>query len=385
MKKRLTNKKGMALPTVLAIVVFIIGTAVSLMAISFSQTKLVDQATDNSEAYHQAIYQVDAAVQTIIRELLIDSSFLDNPTNISDVEAYFDVNIEPYGSSTSLWQVTSIYNTDKSVISYISTAASGSMTEEQAGDLLSFFGSGITTDYSDMPEELLAEHLPTYFELYEIDASEPKPSDLDSIKSIAKYIDRKTSFIEIPAYLLNYNYLLAGDFVVDGNVFINSNRNIYVEEGRTLFITGNLTMGYNSSIYGNVVVGNNLTMYGSWYGTSEIIGTLFVNNTVNTYGDVDFGTETRPSFVFAATSVTLEGDGDGYIYFISPKFTLDGYSTTVVNVYGGVYADNIDIRRGTLNEYLFDLRTVYEYFETFALPYSGEAIGDGSYTYTDPK
>lgn len=382
------NKKGMGIPTILAIVVFILGTAASLMTITYQSSSSIEKSIDRNEAYQQAIDHVDAAVRVIIRGLLDDPQFLSSSITVDEVESYFNVEVTQYPESTSLWVVTSTYAPNLSVSSYVSTAAGGSLSPEEAGDLMSYFSSTTTASYQDMPEELLAAYLPSYFEMNEIDTTrDPREGDLDSVKSIAQFIEKRTDVIEVPGWLLGYyGGYVTDDVVVDSSMTIYSGRTLEIEEGKVLFITGSLYVEPNVTLKGNIVVGGSVYFYDSWYGsTSTFIGTLFVNN--HFYADCEllFGAIDRPTFVFATVSINFYNDAEGYGFFVSPRFRVDAYSSSVVTVNGGVYTDNLDIRRGELIVNPYDLSTVYQFFETYALPYDGTINVEGSYTYTTPR
>lgn len=388
----LKKHQGMAIPTVLAIVVFIIGTAASLLTITFNQSHLVEKNIDNSEERAEATENVDAAVRVIIRSLLSDSQFLSSSDNILEVENYFDVSIDPFPNSTSLWVVSSTYAETRVVTSYISTSSGGGMTEEEVTNLMAYFGQSSITDYNDMPETLLEAFLPSYFETQEIDAtSDPKASDLDSVKSIATYVAKKTTFYEIAPFLLNQDHTLnegtgiEGNFYVNGNLTIYSGNVLHIADGYVLVVTNNLTMQPNSHLIGNVIVGNTAVFQGNSSSLSTFRGTLFVGSGFTSSTEFVFGTDIRPTFVFSEGGVTLYKGGTGYAYFVTPRFTLDGDAQTILNINGGVYTDDLNIKGGEYIVTPYDISTIYHLFESYALPYDSAITQDGSYTYTNPQ
>lgn len=375
----------MSLPTLLAIVTFIIGTVASLLTITFSQNKLVENNIQNSEAYQSAVYNVDAAVRVMIRGLLLDNAFLTDPNNIEDIEDYFNVEIAPHLVISSLWQVTSKVTDTRSVTSYVSTNAGAGMNYEDGINLFSYFSQQLTGDLSDLPESFLQEVLPSYFETFEVDElTPPKQNDLNSVKSIAQYVVANTTFLPITEFLLNQNQIIDGNFYIDGNLTIYSGNTLHIAEGRILFITGNLTMDPNSNLIGNVVVGNNVTFRGSSSTQSTFIGTLYIGNGFTANTKLYAGLENRPSFVFTTIDNTVTQYIEGYIFFTGSKFTydVDGVTSTI---YGDVYTDNYDVKKGQLIINPIDLRLVYDYFDTYAMPYDGSVSVDGSYAYTNPK
>lgn len=379
------NKKGIGLPTVLAIVTFIIGTAASLLSITFSQTKLVEKNIENSEAYQSAVYNVDAAVRVMIRGLLTDPSYLTNQENISEVEDYFNVLVTPHETVTSLWRVTSRVTDTRSVTSYLSTQAGSSMSYEEGIDLFTFFSKSLSGDSKDLPSELLTDVLPAYFETYDIDElNPPKASDLDSVKSIAQYISKSTTFLPITQFLLNQNQIIDGDFYINGNLTIYSNNTLHIAEGRILFVTGNLTMQANSHLIGNVVVGNNMDFTGNSSSQSTFIGTVYIGNHFTSNTRLIMGLSDRPTFVFSTLSNTINRYIEGFAFFTGTAFEYDvsGITSTIS---GAIYTDRYTISRGTLIVNPIDIRLIYEYFDTYALPYDGSVSVDGSYAYTNPR
>ncbi|MDX9691071.1 MAG: hypothetical protein RBT45_01360, partial [Acholeplasmataceae bacterium] len=248
------NKKGIGLPTVLAIVTFIIGTAASLLSITFSQTKLVDTNIENTETYQNAVYNVDAAVRVMIREMINDNQFLTVDTNIDELEAYFNVEITPHETVSSLWKVTSLVSNTRAVTSYVSTVAGVGGTVEDTSNLLAFFSEFISGNSKSLPEEVLNQILPSYFETFEVDElSAPKKNDLESIKKIVQYITDKTTFISISQQLLNLdNQVLDGNFYHDRTLTIYSGNTLELADGRILFVNGDLIMKANSNLIGNV-------------------------------------------------------------------------------------------------------------------------------------
>ncbi|TNF07130.1 MAG: hypothetical protein EP317_05400 [Bacillota bacterium] len=383
--KLIKNKKGIGLPTMLAIVTFIIGTAASLLSITFSQTKLVEQNIENSEAYQNAVYNVDAAVRVVIRELINDNTYLDNEQNIFELEDYFNVVITQHQTISSLWEVTSSVTDTRNVTSYISTVTGSAMTMEEATNLLTYLSRFISGDSKSLPDEVLSEVLPSYFEIYEVDqTSPPKPNDLESVKKITQYISKSTDFIPITQSLLNMNNIMDGNFIRKGNLTIYSGNTLHIADGRILFVEGSLTMQANSHLIGNVVVFGDVIFQGNASTQSTFIGTLFVGNHFTSNTKIVAGTEERPSFVFSTLHNNIYRQISGNIFFTGTKFTYDVTGVTST-IYGGVYVDDYNDRGGELIIISTDIRLFYDLFETYALPYDSSIVTDGSYTYTNPK
>lgn len=384
--RRVLNKKGMGIPTLLLIVTFLLGTGASLLTLSYQQTSVVEKNITNSEAYTTAVYNVDATIRLMIRELNKDNTFLEKPENISFMENYFNVEIERYSSTAFIYTVSSRLSTTRTVKSFLSANTGTGSSGQDSTDLIDYFGME-STSLSDIPETFIADYLPFYFDSNDITTTtDAKASDLDSVKSIAQYIAKSTNFTEINPLLLNQNNIIDGDFYVDGNLTINAGNTLHIAEGRILFVTGNLIMEPNSNLYGNIIVGNNATFNSTSTSSSVFQGTMYVGNSFSSTTIMTFGTAIRPTFLFSQISNTFSKNGTGYAYFIAPKFTLDGATTsTLFSINGGVYSDNLDIKRGTLTVESFDLSTIYDKFILYALPTYSSMTSSGDYTYTNPR
>jgi hypothetical protein len=373
--RKILNKKGMGIPTLLMIVTFLLGTGASLLTISYQQTSIVEKNIENAESYATAVYNVDATIRIMIRELNLDNTYLENPDNITYLENYFEVSIDRYPSTAFIWTVSSSLSPTRTVKSFLSANSGTGTSGQDTTDLISYFGME-TTDLSDIPETFLADHLGFTDDL-----------KVDSVKKIATYIAKNTEFTEISPLLLNQNDIIDGDFYVDGNLTINAGNTLHLALGRVLFITGNLVMEPNSNLYGNVIVGNNATFNATTTSSSIFEGTMYVGNLFTSNTLMTLGTATRPTFVFSQISNTLSKNSSGYAYFIAPKFTLNNVSDpTIVSLYGGVYSDNMDVNpSATLTITPYDLSTIYDMFELYALPTYSSMITSGDYSYTSPR
>jgi hypothetical protein len=384
--RKILNKKGIGIPTLLLIVTFLLGTGASLLTLSYQQSFVVEKNIENTEAYTEAVYNVDATIRLMIRELNLDNDYLEDPNNIDYMQDYFNVTIERYPSTAFIYTVSSRLSDTRTVRSFLSANSGTGTSGLDTTDLIEYFGME-STNLNEVPETFIADYLPFYFESYDITTiSDPRRQDLDSVKSIAQYISRRTSFIEISPTLLNQNNIIDGDFYVNNNLTINAGNTLHIAEGHVLFITGNLTMEPNSNLYGNIIVGNNATFSATTTSSSVFEGTMYVGNHFTSNTNMTFGTAARPTFVFSQISNTLKKNGTGYAYFVAPSFKLDGVSTsTLVSISGGVYSDNVDIKRGTLTVAPFDLSTIYDKFSLYALPTYSSMLVSGDYTYTNPR
>jgi len=366
--KLIKNKKGIGIPTLLLIVTFLLGTGASLLTLSYQQSSIVERNIQNTEAYSRAVYNVDATLRVMVRELNKDNSFLNNADNISFLEDYFEVDIERYPSTAFIWTVSARVSDSKSVKSFLSANTGVGSSGVDSTDLLSYFGAE-STSLSDVAGTLLGDFLDL--------------GDEDDVKKIIRNITRNKIFLQVTQSQLNSEGCIDYDAYFSGNLTIHAGNTLCMAEGRILVITNNLTMQPNSNLYGNVVVNNNVTFKSTTTSHSILQGTMYVGNHFDSETRMTFGTAERPTFIFSQNGNTLEKSGTGYAYFVAPSFTLKG-SSSVVSIYGGVYASNIS-NQGTLTIEPFDLSTIYHKFKAYALPTYDSMTSSGDYTYTSPQ
>lgn len=329
----LKNKNAIGLPMVLGIIVFVIGLTTALMSFIVFQSNLIEIDIDQTEDYQNAVTSVNAAVQIIAREQSLDPQFL------SDLETYFNIEITAYNET--VYTITSMIDTSNQVISYMTGSAGNSNLTETL-----FSQTGLETNFElstlITPTTLLSTFLPDYI--------------TDSFPWITPETGF-TSFIEIMDYVEDlaransgFQYKVPKDledqwnptawwnWYVDGDVEIKKEKrgpikNLTVPEGQILFINGDLTMYEGATINGNVVINGDLKFEGKGNSLQTVVGTLYVNGTVEIEGNLILGTIEHPTFIFAEEDIIID-KADGVGYFLSVEFDSKNNS----DIIGGVYA-----------------------------------------------
>lgn len=376
--KLLRHNQGIGLPTMLAIITFVIAAVATLLTYAVFQARLIDRNFENTEAYYNAVEKAEATANIIVRDQNLESQYL------LDLENYMGVSIEPYNAT--VWTITSVYLDTKSVTSYLTGSASLISTYD---NLFSYMGNepGFTLDPLINPTSLLAAYLSDFLET--TFPSLIPQTEFPTFTSIVDYIRVLTgspgTYVSIaPKVLANQsNPSVSGHWLVNGNLNISKNKNLTVPDGYLLFIDGNLTMNDNSTIFGNVVVNGDLKINSKKTTQEGINGTIYVNGNVNTGTTISLGTIDHPTFVFSELNITFGTNINGYGYFLSENFTV-GTGSTDIDIYGGVYVFNSSnlssqdlIANTNLNESLF-----YDY----AVPEMIVATGGGSsFKFTAPE
>ncbi len=330
--KLLKKKQGMGLPTMLAIVTFVIAVVATLLTYAVFQANLVDISFESSEAYYNALERVEATASIIVRDQDLDSTYL------LDLANYMGVSIDSYNAT--VWTISSSYSDTQSVTSYLSGSAS---TVSTFDNLFDYQGNepGFILDPLITPTSLLAAYLPEF-----IEATFPSitpQTEFASFQSVVSYINSLTSipgtYISVsPTILSNQSDpTVSGHWYVDGDLTLGNNRSLTIPEGYLLVINGNLTMNRNGIISGNVVVNGNFTNSAGSNRTCGISGTMYVKGNVSTVASLNLGSSSRPAFVFAEQDITFNTNVNGFGYFLSDNFTV-GTSKTNIDIYGGVYA-----------------------------------------------
>ncbi|MBU1141636.1 MAG: hypothetical protein KKG64_03850 [Firmicutes bacterium] len=324
------NKQGIGLPTVLGIVAFVLAIVATLLTYAVAQAQLVDKNIDRTEAYANAVQSVDATLKIIVRDQNLD------PTYLTALETYMGVSIEAY--SATVYTITSMVTSTKSVTSYITGTASSNSTYEA---LLQYTGTepGFVLSPLITPTTLLASYLPLFIET--TFPSLTPETEFTSFQSIVDYIYSLTltsgSYVyQLPTVLTNQtNPTVTGHWYINGSVILPKNKSLTIPDNYLLFINGNLTLDENSVLIGKVVINGNLLFKGKTTTLEQPKGTFYVNGDITTSRNSALGTVSRPTFMFAEGDISLANSISGYGYFLSQNFngSLGGVVIT-----GGVYA-----------------------------------------------
>ena len=377
----LKSRKGMSLPTVLGIVAFVLGTTATLLSYVFFQSKLINISIEETEAYENAVQQVDATLKIISRDQLLDEVYLNN------LEIYMGVSIELY--STNLWSVSSMVNNTKLVTSYIT----GSVTAVSTYDtIFQNTGEEPTFELNPLitPANLVSSYLPKYMETnFPWITPETEFTDFQSVISYIRTLALANNGFQLydPNSLqTQWNPTAWWHWYIDGSVVIPNGKNLTIPENRLLVIDGDLTMNRNSTIYGNVVVNGSVVVNGQGNSTQGLQGTIYANGNVEFAKNLTLGTAERPSFVFSEQDIILDNNITGYGYFLSQNFTAKQGN---IYITGGVYTVyNTTIQKDVTDNTTLNTEEFYDYAIPIIIEVENtdpETGVTGEFKYTSPK
>ena len=379
--KKILNNKGMGLPAVLGIIIFVVTSTAILLSFSYSQYLLIEANRQNNEEYINIKQEIEAACNILIRDEDFSASYL------QDLSDYLDINISEY--DTDILLITKTTDYDQEVRSYLNHSSSSNLIS--MGDEL-FSNDGLESSFELDPFLTPISVLSSYLSVFMDNKSPSLDYDetFDSFKDLLKYIDtiskNKTTYIEVKAKDIENqnNPTVYGNWYVDGNLEIDDNKNLTIQDGYVLFVDGNLEMGTASTISGNIVVDGDVNIV-SKKKTSYIQGTIYTSGTITTDGNIVLGTSNRPTFIFSEENIIFKKTLSGYGYFLVNKFQVGKKSN--VNIYGGVYANtikNLESDEITVNNSL-DEDDLYNFGVPTTVSYNtGDETGP-TYIYTKPK
>lgn len=371
------NKKGSALPTVIAITTLLLGAAATLMVTAIEQAQLVEKNIDKTEEYNNAIYRVDASMQIIMRELSADPDYLKNPSNITAIETYLGVTITPSASYT-LYSVTQAYTDTQVINSYLSTTGEVTLPEEEQDNLENFIPVVDPEQADEVALDTASSLIEIYTEAHNIDPIDNTDNN-KTISDLVVDVWNSDSFTTISSSNAFRNGGTIDDhYVFTGNFTLNAGKTLIIEDGYILFIKGSITVREGAKLYGNVVVSGGATFRYKKNTTTTFEGTLYADENINIDNKLILGSFERPSFMFSEKDITADYDLSGYGYFI-----CDDFSAQDGSIIGGIIANDISLDGLTIESY--NLMTIYDKFFDYALPLSLQGGSDGSFVYTNPK
>ncbi len=377
------NKRGLGLPTVLGIVTFVIAIVASLMTYAVFQAQLVAKSFERTEAYANAVQVVDATAKIIARDRDLSRVYLDA------LETEMGVTITPFNAS--VYTITAMVTSTKSVTSYLSGSSSSSVSTFSS--LFDYMGteSNFYTEIFDpliTPIALLSTFLPTF-----ISTTFPSitpQTEFTDFQSIVDYVFALTqssgSYSVEPATILTSQstttQTVYGHWYIEGDLNIQTGKNLLIPEGYLLVVTGNLNLPKNSQVVGNMIINGNLNCSTAKGSTANIRGTFYVGGNATTSLTNSFGIQTQPLFMLAEGTITLGNNSTGYAYFLCNKIT--GNNKNIV-ITGGIYAvlpSNINKVVITDNISLDENSPFYDYALPASIPSSS---GGTSFIFTSPK
>ena len=318
------NKKGMGLPMVLGITVFVIGLSATLMSYIIFQARLVEFDINESEEYHNAVSNVNFALDYLSENPDLSGTTLDDFAN------YLNLTIE---NENGLFIITSMIDETNQVVSYLSVSS----TQTDIDDIIfDFDGTEESFDLSEIitSETLLSDYLPDYI----IDSMglTDVPEDMTSYDDIMDYMgtladDGYIDEVTTTELASMNTAIVTEDTYVNADLDLNKNQDLIVSNDSILFIDGDLSLERDALVSGNIVVNGDMNIDEN---DIELIATLYIQGNLTISNNLDLGTADRPTFIFVSGTVEIKNIINGYAYIIADRIILGNN----VNITGGVYA-----------------------------------------------
>jgi hypothetical protein len=322
--KILRNKKGMGLPMVLGITVFVIGLSATLMSYIVFQSRIVEFDIDESEVYHNAVSNVSTALNYMSKNPDMTEA------DILSLANYLNLTIEK--NENGLYIISSTIDETNQVVSYMT----GSTLETDIDDVIfDYDGQEETFELSEIvtSETLLSDYLPSYvinnMGLTDI------PENFDTYDDIMDYMEDLADddiINEVKSKDLEKmnTALVTENTYIDDDVDLKRNRDLIVSDGSILFINGDLDLDRDSLIYGNIVVNGDVEIDKN---DINIVATLYINGDLEISNNLTLGTIDRPTFIFVTGDVEIKNNISGYAYIIADDVEIGNN----VNIIGGIY------------------------------------------------
>ncbi len=378
------NKKGLGLPAVLAVIIFLLATTVILVTSIYNSSYLIASNYENNQEYLNASSAVETVAKIIVRDEDLTPTFLD------DLASYMGVTIEVYNDD--IYRISKELSSGESVYSYITGSAStiSSTSINMYDEVFSYTG---LDDYEHNlflePAIICSAYMNQFMQnTFPSLGYDEYFSDFDSMFSYYEDLtDQGDTYTKIAANVLSNmsNPVVGGHWFIDGNLQIGSNKTLTIPDGNVLFVNGKLILGKRCKIDGIVIVNGTVD-----FNTLRLWGTL--NGTV--YCDGDFamqgfqmGTYARPSFIFANGDIAGRNDLVGYGYLYSMGVISVDKKATGINLIGGAYATEyvfVKENQITVNEDL-DTQQFYYYGVPQYVPIQSEGGGSSEFIYTSPR
>ncbi len=371
------NNKGMSLPSMMAIIFFLIGSVLALLSLSYNRAFLVEKNIKTSEEYVNSVSKIKAIQSIIARDQLTEE------VEIAALASYFNIEYNlPNDAVYRFYQ--ELGEVDRVVSGYLATSTT---VVNIYDEVFIYTGTENNFDLSPMinATSLLSEFSQEYI-------SDTFPSltingDFSSFDLIVDYYRSLTNDyyqLEQPSYITNQvNPTINNHIFIDGDVFLN-NKNLTIADGYVLVIDGNLYTDNNVNITGNIIINGSFIIDGKNKQNRQFTGTFYVNGDVEVARNTTIGTQNRPSFLIVNGDVTLENNITIYGYVIANYYQGQQGQNYVT---GGIYtfdeSSQINENNLTANP---DITT--EDLEAYAVTTTiivESSSGELTFTYTEPR
>jgi len=332
--KTLKSHQGIGLPAMLAIVTFLIATIGGLLTFSLHQARLLERTIQTAESEIEANNALKAAIHIIIREQSLDSNLLN--------QLKTELNIDFTIIRGDFIQLSHPLYDGKLLTSYISGSASTKPVEDA---LFQYTGKENDFPIENLllltPHNLFNSYISEYYDMHFPDSNlQTSFFDFGDVFSYFKLLSLNTSLFDYvtSSTLANYDILPQAHWFIDDSYTLGNGDTLIIPSGYLLFINGNLTLNRGSTIEGNVIVNGDVNVLSHGNNTQTIRSTLYIAGNFVSDRRVTFGTQSRPTFVFAEGNITIGNQTSGVGYFLSKNFDAKGSGS--VSLVGGVYALN---------------------------------------------
>lgn len=387
--KKLHDKRGMGLPTVLGVVMFTTATAVTLFSVTYAQNLRVQTDITKTNEYFDAVNAVKAASK-IIRDHaeMTPSTFTSSMEVViteihnTDWGAELAISYDPTTYVVTInHPVTTLLN---GVTSYLSptTAVTGSLptAPDEVGDLTSYLSPTIDpatgepdlTNIADVVQESFtaqyADELgitgvdletTTLVELYvqslaiENGYTNLDPSTTDDIEDVIDWVIDTGDIAANPFSTVKSGneVVIMDDTYVNRDFTVNGSGEVLLEDGDTMFIDGDVTFSGGSDIEGGgtFIVSEDLKINGD----SDVEASFFIEGDVTINGGssliIPIG-----SFMYIDGDLTVSGGSyiEGTI-IVTDDVSFSGTVTAPTTMYIGGDFTGSNVNFGTIDRPAF--------------------------------
>lgn len=384
--KKLNDKRGMGLSTVMGVVVFTTATAVTLFSVTYNQNLRVQTNLVRAEEYATAVNAVRVASHIVQSEVEISASNF-----VTSIESL----ISEIGSTNWGAQLVITYDknsyvitithplvtSNKGVTTYLapSNAVAGLLPTPPAGstnDLTYYIPLTVNPATGQVDMNSVATNVTEYYAI-EYAANNGLPvNDLDNatipeiyIQSIAlannytpinydttsnidqiiTWADSQYGIANSPINDINGNSspMIMDDSFVNSSFTVQGGGGLVIESGTTLFVNNNITFrGSTDTIGGGAFfVGGNVSILGS----AEVSASLFVNGNVAIDGASSLVIPAG-SVLYVEGNLTMSGSSQikGTV-FVKGNVNFSGSNTVASTLYVGGNLTGSSVNFGTVD------------------------------------
>lgn len=314
----------------LGIVTLVMMIITSVFVYVVNSAMLIEYGINNEVEYYDSFNKVDATLSIIIREENTDPLFLQG------LETYMGVSITDTGNG--VYEISDGYSETKTMKSYFSVTTGGINTFDS---FLQYTGTepGFSLNPLITAEKMMSNYM---VDLQEASFPAANPADPNATfaetMTYVQYLVTQGYFVQRTASQLTgqSNPTVTGFWYISGNVTIPDRKNLTIQEGYILVVNGNLEMGQRSTFTGTVIVSGNFTVDGASNKYETVRGTIYSGGNFLSDPQLNLGTVSRPTFIFAKNDITINKQTRYYAYFLSNRFIV--ISSASVTITGGKYA-----------------------------------------------